>query len=270
MKYPTIRLCELYNSEFEIQKSTKRKFCSIECRLKHLSLIKTKPIITEIKQCEKCGENHDGTFGSGRFCSSVCARSFATFGKRKEIKQKISETWGKKKIYTTEKTCPECKNSFTSLIRFKQIYCSSHCANKAQVKKIKSQEFRDHMRKIQIQKVENNTHSGWQSRLGKPPSYPEIFFMRVFKNNSILYTRELHVGKYFIDFALEDKKIAIEIDGKQHNYPDRKIKDAEKDLFLTTSGWKVYRIKWKAINTDDGKQYIKTEIDKMMGFINVN
>lgn len=28
--------------------------------------------------CEKCGKEHDGSFGSGRFCSSYCARSFAT------------------------------------------------------------------------------------------------------------------------------------------------------------------------------------------------
>jgi len=270
MKYPTIRLCELCNSEFEIQKSTKRKFCSIECRLKHLSIIKTKPIITEIKQCEKCGENHDGTYGSGRFCSSVCARSFATFKNRKEIHKKISQTLKTKKTIYIEKQCVQCEKTFTSLIRKNQIYCSMKCCKQVQIEKFKSLDFRDYMRDVQTKRVKDNIHSGWQSRLGKPPSYPERFFMRVFKNNSILYTRELHVGKYFIDFALEDKKIAIEIDGKQHNYPDRQMKDAEKDLFLTTSGWKVYRIKWKAINTDDGKKYIKTEIDKMVNFINVN
>ena len=28
--------------------------------------------------CERCGEPHDGSYGSGRFCSAQCARSFST------------------------------------------------------------------------------------------------------------------------------------------------------------------------------------------------
>jgi len=34
--------------------------------------------------CEKCGNEHDGSYGSGRFCSGVCARAFST---SKEFKQ---------------------------------------------------------------------------------------------------------------------------------------------------------------------------------------
>ena len=29
------------------------------------------------KICENCGKEHDGFYGSGRFCSSFCARSFS-------------------------------------------------------------------------------------------------------------------------------------------------------------------------------------------------
>ena len=28
--------------------------------------------------CENCGKEHDGAYGSGRFCCSKCARSFST------------------------------------------------------------------------------------------------------------------------------------------------------------------------------------------------
>lgn len=41
--------------------------------------------------CEKCKKEHDVTYGSGRFCSEKCCRSFSTFSKRKEINQKVSE-----------------------------------------------------------------------------------------------------------------------------------------------------------------------------------
>ena len=28
--------------------------------------------------CENCGKEHDGSYGSGRFCCKECARSFST------------------------------------------------------------------------------------------------------------------------------------------------------------------------------------------------
>ena len=42
--------------------------------------------------CEKCKNDHNGSYGSGRFCSSKCARSFSTSEKRKEINKKVSNT----------------------------------------------------------------------------------------------------------------------------------------------------------------------------------
>lgn len=45
--------------------------------------------------CEKCNKEHDGKYGSGRFCSQLCARSFATASKREEINEKVSQRLGK-------------------------------------------------------------------------------------------------------------------------------------------------------------------------------
>lgn len=42
-------------------------------------------------QCELCHKEHDGSYGSGRFCSAKCARSFSTKNKRKEINRKVSK-----------------------------------------------------------------------------------------------------------------------------------------------------------------------------------
>jgi len=42
-------------------------------------------------KCENCGNEHDGFYGSGRFCSSKCARGFSTKAKRKEINEKVSQ-----------------------------------------------------------------------------------------------------------------------------------------------------------------------------------
>lgn len=42
-------------------------------------------------KCENCNKEHDGSYGSGRFCSSKCARGFSTKAKRKEINEKVSK-----------------------------------------------------------------------------------------------------------------------------------------------------------------------------------
>jgi len=46
----------------------------------------------KICKCENCECNHNGEYGSGRFCSSKCARGFSTKSKRKEINVKTSQT----------------------------------------------------------------------------------------------------------------------------------------------------------------------------------
>ena len=72
---------------------------------------------------------------------------------------------------------------------------------------------------------------GWKSR--NIISYAERFWMNVLDNNNIKYQKEYSLnGKYFLDFLLEKngKKIDLEIDGKQHQYEERKIHDKKKEM----------------------------------------
>lgn len=59
-------------------------------------------------KCENCNNEHDGSYGSGRFCSSKCARGFSTKAKRKEISEKVSKKLKGKICNTTTK-----RHSFT-------------------------------------------------------------------------------------------------------------------------------------------------------------
>lgn len=56
--------------------------------------------------CERCRIEHDGTYGSGRFCSKKCARGFATSKRRKEINAKVSKTLKGKKYFNRKKREP--------------------------------------------------------------------------------------------------------------------------------------------------------------------
>lgn len=59
--------------------------------------------------------------------------------------------------------------------------------------------------------------------------------------------------------------------GKQHWLLEDRIKsDKIRDERLTKAGYIVYRIKWKEINSYEGKQYIKEEINKFFEFYKNN
>ena len=61
------------------------------------------------------------------------------------------------------------------------------------------------------------------------------------------------VGKCFVDFALPKKRIAIECDGRA--YHDH-VSDAERDRYLGSLGWTVYRI-----SGSDCKRMLETPWD---------
>ena len=85
--------------------------------------------------CENCNNKHNGTYGSGRFCSSVCARGFSTKYKRNEINEKVSLTVRNKiandvsnKIKKAReiRKCPECGTDFIIRKDFTRKYCKDH------------------------------------------------------------------------------------------------------------------------------------------------
>ncbi len=95
-----------------------------------------------------------------------------------------------------------------------------------------------------------------KSRWNNKKSYPEIFFTKVIENEFLdkNYISEFNVGIYSIDFAWVDKKLAIEIDGEQHQrFQDIIDRDKRKDDFLIMNEWKVLRIKWKDICNESKK-----------------
>jgi len=94
-------------------------------------------------------------------------------------------------------------------------------------------------------------HPGWSHiNLQKDrTSYPERFFIKVLENNGLFekyhIEQKLNVGKYFLDFAIIELKLNIEIDGKQHFINDKNINhDKVRNEYLINNGWKVYRICW--------------------------
>jgi hypothetical protein len=192
-----------------------------------------------LTKCEFCGVMPKKLFGCGRFCRMACS---ASFGARVNIGER------RLKIALTLKGRPSPFNgvlrSISELNRaakagaramFSAINGTGKCSAKSNASRFTA-----------LQNHANGTISSWQSRLKLKPSYPEKVFMDWATDRGVSFTRELKQGRYFIDFALTGN-VAIEIDGKQHQWPDRKIRDAQKDTFLRSLGWNILRIQWSNI-----------------------
>lgn len=57
--------------------------------------------------CENCESTHTGEYGSGRFCSSKCARGFSTKNNRAEISRKASESLKGRAVRPSQPCKPE-------------------------------------------------------------------------------------------------------------------------------------------------------------------
>lgn len=77
-------------------------------------------------KCENCKKEHDGTYGSGRFCSTKCARGFSTKAKREEINEKVSATLSKNGKPTI-KISDFCLNCGNKTRRRSYKFCSCKC-----------------------------------------------------------------------------------------------------------------------------------------------
>jgi very-short-patch-repair endonuclease len=53
------------------------------------------------------------------------------------------------------------------------------------------------------------------------------------------FRRQVHLGRYIVDFACHDLKIVIEIDGGQH--ATQHVRDAMRTKFLESEGYRVLR-----------------------------
>lgn len=224
------------------------------------------------KYCKNCGGKISYEQKRNLFCSSNCS---ATYNNKKRgnrednTKEKISDSLkdyyskNKNKNYVeeyVEKVCENCGKieKIRNTKRLKRIkYCSEEC------RKIGTSKNLSIMMK---KRIEGGLHKGWQSR--NILSYPEKFFIKVLTDHNLFDLCKVNFpyGGYFLDFYFENKKIDLEIDGKQHEQEDRIIHDIKRTNFLISENIKVYRIKWKNINTEKGKQYIKNEIDNFLKF----
>ena len=72
----------------------------------------------------------------------------------------------------------------------------------------------------------------------------ETMLWRAVRNHQIDghgFRRQTPIGPYFADFVCLARKIVVEADGRTHETPDAKVKDAERDAWFRRAGFRVLR-----------------------------
>ena len=212
--------------------------------------------------CSKHFETGDGQKREKTVCSKSCSNIF--FAKDRHTVDSNKKTSGSlKKYYSsigrlsernyTIQKCLECEKEFLRKNK-KQKFCSYKCAATRNIDRFKNPDLIE-KRKIKIQQsIENGTFKGWSHRNKFKQSYAEEYFEKLLNENNLFRNKDFEIeykqGRWFVDFAFIPNKIAVEIDGKQHELPERKSSDQNKDSYLKNHGWTVFRIPWKKVNKE--------------------
>lgn len=162
-------------------------------------------------------------------------------------------------------TCEYCntKAKYKSGISFRKTCGSNECKSKELKNRIVSEEVKQKLRKKRLEYLSKQTgKTAWERKSQGKLSYLEQWF----NDKCIEYNlpekfdivNEYTVSKYSIDFAFINEKIAVELDGKCHfiNGDERIQTDIEKDEFLISEGWSVFRIRFDEITNDKFEEFI--------------
>lgn len=182
--------------------------------------------------CIKCNEEHNGKYGSGKYCSRQCANS-RSWSKSDKDKKSISAinsplvlkaNQNKRIGCTTEKLCPICSSKFiVPNSEITKIFCSRECYNLDVNFKFKKKSPGGY------RAGSGRSKSGWYKNIWCDSSWElawviyqldhKIYFNRNHKGFDYIFNNNKH--KYYPDFKTKDS--FIEIKGRLTDKDKHKI-----------------------------------------------
>lgn len=183
-----------------------------------------------MQNCENCGCQHIGNFGSGRFCSMKCSRSFSTKDKRDIINEKVSKKLRKERKVLT---CESCKN------KFQHRYLKKTCSKKCQ----------DDLQRGRSKKGNYSANGGIRNGGGKSKVFSYISWLgeEMFLNKDEIKLASIFDKHRFIWNRNWKGFSYIDTNGKKRNFfPDFYVKDI--DSYVEYKGWLTSEIRHKMID----------------------
>ena len=186
---------------------------------------------------------------SGWICA-ICSEKFIS-RRLLLIHRKEKHNNGKTQNHFCECYCQFCGKKFTThsgnTIHEKSCSKNPNRVDGATKGYKMTEEQRKHCSEARKRIIAKNGGIWWSSRSKCKRSYAEEWILKIIHNKvqDQNFIEEYHLNRWFMDFAWPKKQIYIEVDGSQHEWPERKLKDKQKDEYYRSIGWKVLRLPWK-------------------------
>lgn len=191
--------------------------------------------------CENCGGEHDGSYGSGRFCCSRCKCIFVAKTTITERSKRLKQKYASGEIVSPQKGKAHTEEEKKKISESRKKYLQKHPD--------KVPYLLNHSSKV---------------------SYPEKYFKEVFEKEHIPLQYHKQVGYYQLDFYNESLMKYVEIDGGTHDLPKVQEIDKKRTEYLDSLGWTGFRIKWsdyQKLSSDD-KNSVVQSIKEFLGVSN--
>jgi very-short-patch-repair endonuclease len=198
----------------------KKRFCTQQCSAR----VPWRRVELGTKVCEECGQEYEPNdrhhFKTQRYCSRKCSQAAYSRAKRSEWEQRpcavCGETFGVRPGWNL-KTCgkPECKTTYQQT--------------------------------VVAAKLSERARADYASGKRKPArgysETEELVWERLRKLGWVWRLKWKEDGGWVeMDLADIDRKLNVEIDGREHFFPKRQTRDQARDAELTRRGWKILRI----------------------------
>ena len=296
MKY----ICENCKKEFEVGYGRKNRFCTRNC-CASFNAKKQDPEVRK-RSLEKARlelKNHhkkDVTPGNCCFCGKLCKNQNSLRNHERLCKlnpdykenvkalklptrKNLKGYHFKKKQNLQDFTCEFCKQIFLQTARdvfsrHVKYFCKENperINSKSTGKGSTPEKELERRRKLSEAAKRNletgKTKAGYVMAHSSKRSYPEKYFEEVFKDLDSL-KKEYFVSGYWLDFAIPEKMIYVEIDGEQH-FSDKRIVEHDKKRTekLDALGWKcLRRVRWSTyqkLSQDEKEKYCKELINEL-------
>jgi len=80
-------------------------------------------------------------------------------------------------------------------------------------------------------------------RLRRAPTYSEAAVWKLLRKTDLHFRRQAPFGPYVVDFVCHPHRLIVELDGGVHDLPAVAARDAERDAWLATRGYRIMRLR---------------------------
>jgi very-short-patch-repair endonuclease len=104
--------------------------------------------------------------------------------------------------------------------------------------------------------------------LRKSPTEGERALWQLLRKRQIAghrFRRQVSIGPFIADFACLERRVVIEVDGSAHDSPERRERDATRDLWIVAQRFRVLRL-------EDGEvlEYPEMALERIRKFLGVS